>query len=87
MTVIAGNLDQLAGLQRNFHRYSGDVDGLMAALRQELEGAYWQGGRAGKFRDAWHAEYEPALRRISQALVQAGDECANSASDLHCAGG
>jgi hypothetical protein len=86
-TVIAGDLDQLGGLQRTFHRYSQDVEDLMRALTQELNGTYWKGRRAENFVHAWETEYRPTLTRLATALVEAGDECGNSANDLHTVGG
>ena len=86
MSLIGGEIGELSGLQSSFHRHSGNVEQLMAALRGELTNVYWKGGAADRFRDAWHGEYEPALRNLSQALIEAGDEVGRRADALQQAG-
>lgn len=86
MSVIGGQIDQLDGLGASFTRRSGDVEDLMAALRSELNSAYWRGGAADRFRTAWDSEYEPALRDLSAALVEACDEVRARARALEQAG-
>jgi hypothetical protein len=44
------------------------------------------GGAAARFRSAWAGEYEPALRNLSAALVDAGDEVGRRAQALQQAG-
>ncbi len=87
MAVIGGQIDQLSGLQSSFGRHSASVEQLVSALRAELDGTYWKGGAADRFRSAWHSEYEPALRRLSAALVEAGDEVGRRARALEQVGG
>ena len=86
MAVIGGQIDQLNGLKSSFGRHSANVEQLMSALRSELDSAYWKGGAADRFRNAWASEYEPALRRLSAALVEAGDEVGRRAQALEQVG-
>jgi uncharacterized protein YukE len=53
------------------------VDDLLAALTGEVDSTWWQGGAADRFRSAWEADYKPALRRLSEALVDASNEVRN----------
>ena len=87
MSVIGGQIDQLDQLGVSFTRRSGEVDDLLGALRGELSSAYWKGGAADRFRSAWDSEYEPALRNLSAALVDASDEIKARARALEQAGG
>lgn len=86
MAVIGGQIDQLHGLKRSFGRHSSTVEQLMSALRSELDQAYWKGGAADRFRNSWASEYEPALRRLSAALIDAGDEVGRRAQALEQVG-
>ncbi|QXC61372.1 WXG100 family type VII secretion target [Aquihabitans sp. G128] len=87
MSVIGGQIDQLDQLGVSFTRRSGEVEDLLSALRGELSSAYWKGGAADRFRSAWDSEYEPALRSLSSALIDASDEIKGRARALEQAGG
>jgi WXG100 family type VII secretion target len=86
MSLIGAEIGELHQLKANFNRHSGEVDRLMAALRGAVHSTYWKGGAADRFRDAWEREYEPALRSLSHALVEAGDEVGRRADAIHQAG-
>ncbi|HMJ74558.1 MAG TPA: WXG100 family type VII secretion target [Iamia sp.] len=86
MSVIGGQIDQLDSLGSSFTTRSSEVDDLVAALRGELDAAYWRGGAADRFRRAWETEYEPALRNLSEALVDASGEVRSRARALEQAG-
>jgi len=58
----------------------------VSALRGELDSAYWKGGAAERFRSAWDSEYEPALRNLAVALIDASDEVRSRARALEQAG-
>lgn len=87
MSVIGGEIPQLESLGASFVRRSGEVEDLMAALSGELGSAYWKGGASDRFRAAWDSEYQPALRNLSAALVEASDEVRARARALEQAGG
>jgi WXG100 family type VII secretion target len=86
MTLIGGEIPALENLQRSFARHSASVEHLLSALRSELDSAYWKGGAAERFRSAWAGEYEPALRNLSAALIDAGDEVGSRSQRLQQAG-
>jgi WXG100 family type VII secretion target len=87
MSVIGGEIIELGSLRQSFLRHSSAVQELMSALRGELDNVYWKGGAAERFRAAWQSEYEPALRNLSAALIEAGDEVGRRADALQQAGG
>ena len=87
MTIIGGQIPQLDQLGVSFDRRSGEVEELLSSLRGELSSADWKGGAADRFRSAWESEYEPALRNLSTALVDASDEVKSRARALEQAGG
>lgn len=87
MAVIGGQIEELGSLKGSFGRHSASVEQLLSGLRSELDSTYWKGGAADRFRNAWQSEYEPALRRLSAALVEAGDEIGRRAQALEQVGG
>jgi uncharacterized protein YukE len=87
MSLIGAEIGEMHALKSSFTRHSGQVEQLMTALRGELGTTWWRGGAAERFRNAWDTEYEPALRGLSRALVDAADEVGRRAEDIHRAGG
>jgi WXG100 family type VII secretion target len=83
---VAGNLDQLSNLARQFERQSQTVDELTAAIRGELNNALWQGPAADRFRNTWSSEFEPALRKLQAGLQEAGVEVNRRREALQTAG-
>lgn len=86
-TVIGGQIPELERLHSHFVRESQAVDDLMASLNGDINATWWRGGAADRFKAAWESEYQPALKRLSQALVDAGHEVHNRAQALVAAGG
>ena len=72
MVTIGGDPEQLAVLKGTFDEQAANVQQLMATLRGQLESTQWQGPSADRFRSAWSGDFEPALRRLQDALVDAG---------------
>ena len=81
-SIIGGEIPALEHLQVSLQRQSVTVDDLLAQLSGEVNSTWWQGGAADRFRAAWEGDYQPALRRLSQALVDASDEVRNRAQML-----
>ncbi len=86
MAVIGGALDEMTRLKNNFERQAQAVDDLLASLRSDLDTVYWKGGAAERFRTSWETEYEPSLRSLSAALVDAAGEVGNRQQALEAAG-
>jgi WXG100 family type VII secretion target len=86
MSLIGGEIPALDDLHGRFRTHSAEVDQLMSALRSALDSTYWKGGASDRFRQAWSGEYEPALRNLSAALVDAGDEVRRRSQMLQQAG-
>lgn len=86
MSTIGGEIGQLQSLKANFERQSRAVHELATAIRGELEGTWWRGPAADRFRNAWAGEFEPALRKLEAALQEAGIELARRREALIQAG-
>ncbi len=72
MSMIGGEVEQLSSLKTTFERQAGVVQELTSALRTQLDSTNWVGPNAEQFRSVWSGEYEPVLRRLEQALIDAG---------------
>lgn len=81
-SVIGGEIPALEHLQTSFQQQAAAVDHLLSTLSGEVNATWWHGGAADRFRSAWESDYQPALRRLSQALVDASDEVRNRAQML-----
>jgi len=86
MSTIAGSLEQLAALGRQFEQQSQTVDQLTSTIRSELGNALWEGPAADRFRSSWSSEFEPALRKLQGALQEAGTEVNRRREALQAAG-
>ena len=86
MSTIAGSLEQLDGLARQFQQQSQSVEQLTSTIRGQLDGALWQGPAADRFRNAWSGEFEPVLRKLEASLQEAGVEVQRRRDALQQAG-
>ena len=86
MGIIGGEVEQLTALKATIDRQSGLVQELMLAIRRQLDATNWQGPNADRFRSSWAEEYEPVLRRLEQALIDAGGEVSHARDRLIQAG-
>ncbi len=73
-SAIGGEIGQLRALQKTFEREAQTVSELSARLRAELQDTWWKGPAAERFRAAWGADFEPALRRLNAALQEGAAE-------------
>jgi hypothetical protein len=86
MARIGGEIEQLAQLKATFDREAKSVEELTRAIRGQLQGTAWEGPAAERFRTMWAGEYEVSLRKVQQALVDAGAEVARRQGALLQAG-
>ena len=86
MSTIAGSLEQLAALARQFEKQAQATQQLKSVIRSELSNAHWEGPAAERFRSTWAGEFEPALAKLEAALRDAGAEVKRRRSALEAAG-
>ena len=72
MAIIGGEVEQLSALKASFEKHAGIVQELTSSLRAQLEATHWQGPTSERFRSVWTGEYEPVLRKLEMALIEAG---------------
>ncbi len=72
--MIGAELEQMQGLRAAFDRNGVQVGDVARTIRGQLTGTFWKGPAADRFRQAWDADFEPALRRLQEALSEAAQE-------------
>ena len=72
--MFGANLADLVDLKRMFDEKAGEVATLESTLSAKMTpgATAWEGPGADKFRNAWFQEFAPALRKLNDALGQAG---------------
>lgn len=86
MARIGGELEQLGQLKNTFDRESRTVEELTRSIRGQLDTTVWEGPAAERFRSMWSGEFEVSLRKLQEALVEAGAEVARRQLALQQAG-
>lgn len=86
MSRIGADVNDMDSLKANFERQSANVEQLMRDLRGMLANTYWEAQAGNRFRTAWESDYEPALTRLSAALLDAGDEVRRNNEKFQAAG-
>jgi WXG100 family type VII secretion target len=86
MSQIGAELTQMQALQRTFEKNANETANLMGSIRSQLDGTDWKGPAADRFRNAWKGEFEPALKKLQDALTEAGQEVKRRHDALQQAG-
>jgi hypothetical protein len=83
--LIGGDVDQLHQLGDHLQRKEADIDQIISTVRGALSATVWQGPARDRFEGEWRSSFEPALGRMKEAFVAAGNECKSRAAALHAA--
>jgi uncharacterized protein YukE len=86
MAQIGADIQQLESLTRQFNTQASTVDGLISAINSQIGGTWWVGPKAEKFKNEWNGEFVPTLRKLSEALRNAGQDVAITAQRIQAAG-
>lgn len=86
MSKIGGELGQLQSLKTTFDRESQTVATLLSTINAQVGNTWWVGPAADRFRNAWNSEFQPTLRKLQQALTEAGQEVNRRREALQQAG-
>lgn len=86
MARIGGEIEQLSQLKTTFDRESCTVEELSRTIRGQLQTTVWEGPAAERFRSMWSGEFEVSLRKLQEALVDAGTEVSRRQTALLQAG-
>jgi uncharacterized protein YukE len=84
--MIGAELEQMQGLRSSLGQNSLQVGEVARAIRGQLASTFWRGPAADRFRQGWDGEFEPALRKLQQALDEAAQEVQRRHDALQQAG-
>jgi len=68
MVQLGADVEQLDTLSQKFNTVAGEIQQMMTALGGQIDGAWWQGGDADRFRSEWQGSYRPQLQNVCEAL-------------------
>lgn len=68
MAQLGADVDQLDALSQKFDTVAGEIQQMMSSLGTQIDGAWWQGGDADRFRSDWQGTYRPQLQNVCEAL-------------------
>ncbi len=86
MAQIGADIQQLESLTRQFTIEAAQVDALISAITSQIGGTWWIGPRAERFKGEWDSQFVPTLRKLSEALSEAGRDIAVTAQRIQAAG-
>jgi WXG100 family type VII secretion target len=86
MSKIGAELEQMQQLRSTFDRNAQSVNQLNSSISGQVSNTWWVGPAADKFRAAWEGEFRPALKKLEQALMEAGQEVQRRHDALQQAG-
>jgi uncharacterized protein YukE len=69
---IGGDIAEMNQLRRTFDKHSKTVDTLTRDIGRHVDGAWWIGPAAERFKGQWRSEFAPTLRKLERALDEAG---------------
>ncbi|HZU17835.1 MAG TPA: WXG100 family type VII secretion target [Candidatus Dormibacteraeota bacterium] len=84
--MIGGELEQMQSLKASLDRHGVQVGEVAGAIRAQIAATFWKGPAADRFRQMWGDDFEPALRRLQEALGEAAQEVQRRHDALQQAG-
>jgi WXG100 family type VII secretion target len=86
MPQVGGTTEELQTLSSTFTRESGSVSELTSTIDGQVNGTWWIGPAADRFKEAWQGQFKPTLAKLQTALDEAATEVRNRATALAQAG-
>ena len=86
MSTIGAEMGQLQSLGQSFARESQTVSQLVATIGGQVNGTWWKGPAADRFRSSWEGEFAPTMRRLELALQEASQHIQKRHDALQQAG-
>jgi WXG100 family type VII secretion target len=86
MSTIGAEMGQLQELKSTFDRESATVEQLTRSIDGKVQGTWWKGPAADRFRNQWESEFKPNLANLRSALQEASSEVGRRHEALQQAG-
>jgi WXG100 family type VII secretion target len=77
MARLGGDIEGMERLQAQLKQKGEQVRSLRSELTNIVQGTYWEGAAATRFKDAWNGQYSSSLTKLEQLLAELGQEVKN----------
>jgi len=86
MPQIGATIEEMQALQAKFASESETVNALRGTISSQVEGTWWVGPAAERFKGDWNGQYSPMLQRLSVALQELSREVQQRSQAIQSAG-
>lgn len=80
MAIWGLDVQEVQALASKLEKESNDIQSIMQQLTSKLESTTWKGPDADRFRNEWNTEHKASLKKVIQALHQAGQTARHNAN-------
>jgi len=81
MAIWGADVEQLRTLGSKLEQGATDIDSQRASLTSALNNVEWHGPDATRFKEQWNGELSTMLRRVAEALNEAGQKAKRNAEE------
>lgn len=79
MAQLGADVEQLDQLARTFNEEAGKIQQAVSRISGQVNGVWWKGPDADRFRNEWEGTYRNQLQRIADELRQQATKVRNQA--------
>ncbi len=87
MPQIGATIEEMQTLQAKFASESESVNSLRSTISSQVEGTWWVGPAAERFKGEWNGQFSPMLSRLAVALQDCSREVQQRTQAIQTAGG
>jgi uncharacterized protein YukE len=82
MAIRGADIEQLAALKATFDQQTQAVQQMTSSITSQIEGAFWKGPAAERFRQSWASDFQPMLQNLQTSMQEAGGDVDRQRSEL-----
>ena len=86
MPQIGAEMEQLDQLRQIFTQKASEIEQLKSAIDGQVNGTWWVGPAADRFKAEWAGSFKPNLTNLQSALTEASAEVGRRHAALQAAG-
>ncbi len=72
MAQLGADVDQLDDLSTRFKTAASQLQEIVTQISGKVDGAWWQGGDADKFRSDWQGSFKSQLQNVCNSFEETG---------------
>ena len=74
MSKLGGDIPQMEQLQSQLKQRGQEVQQLRSQLTNMIQGTWWEGPAAQRFKTEWNGQYSQSLQKLETLLAELGQE-------------